>query len=170
MIMLKTCVVFSNKITYLYTMVSYSGFIAECIIFHITVIYRITYGLLWIQIFVTHEVIPQWFFMSDEVMCENNCQITSWMTKKSVFMVTHILFYFLHTILRPDGAQKPTKTIIICSFCHVRQGQTFLTWHCNVTTVKFVTSHECQVLALWCHIQRLFLQAQIGANVIFTSE
>ena len=43
-------------------MVYYSGFIADCIIFHITVIYRITYGLLWMPIFVTHKMIWQWFF------------------------------------------------------------------------------------------------------------
>ena len=33
-----------------------------------------------------------------------------------------------------------------------------------------VTPHECGALTLWRHIRRLFLNAQIGANAIFTSE
>ena len=33
-----------------------------------------------------------------------------------------------------------------------------------------VTSHKRRVLALWRHIRRLFLHAQIAANTIFTSE
>ena len=33
-----------------------------------------------------------------------------------------------------------------------------------------VTSSELEALALWCHISRLFLHGQIGANAIFTSE
>ena len=33
-----------------------------------------------------------------------------------------------------------------------------------------VTSHEREVRALWRHIRRLFLHAQIGAKAIFTSE
>ena len=34
----------------------------------------------------------------------------------------------------------------------------------------YVTSRERELLALWRHIRRLFLQAQIGAQAIFTSE
>ena len=33
-----------------------------------------------------------------------------------------------------------------------------------------VTSREREILALWGHIRRLFLHAQIGAKAIFTSE
>ena len=33
-----------------------------------------------------------------------------------------------------------------------------------------VTSREREILALWRHIRRLFLHAQIGAKAIFTSE
>ena len=33
-----------------------------------------------------------------------------------------------------------------------------------------VTSRECRTLALWRHIRRLFLHAQIGTKAIFTSE
>ena len=33
-----------------------------------------------------------------------------------------------------------------------------------------VTPHECRDLALWRHIHRLFLHAQIGAKAIFYSE
>ena len=33
-----------------------------------------------------------------------------------------------------------------------------------------VTSRERGLLALWRHIRRLFLHAQIGAKAIFTSE
>ena len=34
----------------------------------------------------------------------------------------------------------------------------------------FATSRERGLLALWRHIRRLFLHAQIGAKAIFTSE
>ena len=33
-----------------------------------------------------------------------------------------------------------------------------------------VTSREREILALWRHIRRLFLYAQIGAKAIFTTE
>ena len=41
-------------------------------------------------------------FTSDEVMSENHCRMASQMTTKSVVMVAHTLFYFLHAILCLD--------------------------------------------------------------------
>ena len=41
-------------------------------------------------------------FVSDEVMSENYWQIASRVTKKSLFMLTNVLFYFLHAILCPE--------------------------------------------------------------------
>ena len=51
---------------------------------------------------VTREVICQWFSLvtsSHEVTSENHWQITTRVTKKSLFTVTNVLFYFLHAIL-----------------------------------------------------------------------
>ena len=39
---------------------------------------------------------------SDEVTSENHWQITSRVTKKSLFTVTNVLFYFLHAISCPE--------------------------------------------------------------------
>ena len=69
----------------------------------------------------------------------------------------------------PGGVHKPIKTIIDWLFRHFRQGWYFLTWHCDVTTVQFVTSRERYILALWRHIRWLFLHAQVGEKAI-TSE
>ena len=80
----------------------------------------------------------------------------------------NLLFYFLHAILCPEHTI-PLKTII-SDFAIVAKDNLFwlriVTYHCSWS----VTSHECGVLVLWRHIHRLFLDAQIGAKVIFTSE
>ena len=88
---------------------------------------------------------------------------------KLVFTVTHALNNSLHAILCPDREHKPAKTIIDGSFRHFNQ-DVFLTWHCDVIIVQYVTSRESEKLALWHHIRRFFLHAQIGAKAIFTSE
>ena len=58
-------------------------------------------------------------FTSDEVTSENHWQIASRVTKKSLFTVTNVLFYFLHAILCPEHTI-PLKTIIDRSFRHCR--------------------------------------------------
>ena len=78
-------------------------------------------------------------FTSDEVTSENHWQITSWVTKKSLFTVTNVLVYFLHAILYLEHTV-PLQTIIDRSFRHCHQGRSFLTKHCDVITVD-----------LWCH-------------------
>ena len=55
-----------------------------------------------------------------------------WQT--SLLMVTNVLFYFLRAILCPD-LTIPLKTIINRWFRHCREGWSFLTYHCDVTTV-----------------------------------
>ena len=131
---------------------------------------RIIYGLPWISIFCHEWGDSVMIFMSGKVTSENHFRIASRVTKKLVITVTHTLFYFLHVILCPDRVHKTTKTIIYCSFCHFCQWRSFLTWHCDVTAVQSLASHEREVLALWCHIRWLFLRAQIGAKAIFTCE
>ena len=51
-------------------------------------------------------------FTSDEVTSENHWQITSRVTKKLLFMVSNVLFYFLHAISCPEHAilQKKSST------------------------------------------------------------
>ena len=65
---------------------------------------------------VTSGVICQWF---DEVTSKNHWQITSRVTKKSLFTVTNVLFYFLHAILYLEHTV-PLRTIIDRSFRHCR--------------------------------------------------
>ena len=60
--------------------------------------------------------------------------------------------------------------IIAGSFAIFVKDGIFFTWHSDVTTVQYVTSRECIVLALLRHIRRFFLHAQIDANAIFASE
>ena len=55
--------------------------------------------------------------MSDEVTSENHWQITSLVTKKSLFMVTNVLFFLLHVILCSERIIL-LKTIIDSSFCN----------------------------------------------------
>ena len=112
---------------------------------------------------VTSGVICQCFSTSAEVMSENLWQITSRATKKSLFVVTSVSFYFLyaiscleHTIL--------LKTIMDHSFHHCSQGGTFLT--CDIITLDL----WCHANMMWRHIRLLFLHTQIGARAIFTSE
>ena len=71
----------------------------------------------WITIF-GHEWgdLPM-IFMSDEV--KNHWQITSRVTKKSLFTVTNVLFYFLHAILYIEHTV-PLQAIINRSFRHCR--------------------------------------------------
>ena len=65
-------------------------------------------------------------FTSDEVTSENHWQITSRVTKISLFTVTNVLFYFLHAILCPEHTASLT-TIVDRSFRYCRQGRYFLT-------------------------------------------
>ena len=53
------------------------------------------------------------------VTSENHWQITSRVTKKSLFTVTNVLFYFFHTILCPEHTI-PLKATIDRSFRHCR--------------------------------------------------
>ena len=52
----------------------------------------------------------------------------------------------------------------------VNKNGLFLNRHCDVITVQSLTSREREVLALWRHIRRFYLHAQIGTKAIFTSE
>ena len=81
--------------------------------------------------------------------------------QKSLLTVTNILFYFLRAILCPEQ-------LSIAGFAIAAKDGLFslaLWCHHNWS----VTSLERWVLALWRHIRRLFLHAQIGAK-ISTSE
>ena len=100
---------------------------------------------------------------------ENHLQINSRVTKKSLFMVTNVLFYFLHAILCPEHTI-PLKATINRSFRHCRQRMVFFylaLWrHHNWS----VMTREREALTVWHHIRRLFLHARFGAKAIFTRE
>ena len=64
-------------------------------------------------------------FMSEEVTSENHRQYTSQVTKKLLFKVMIVLFYFLHAVLYLEHTI-PLHTIIDRSFRHWRYGCSFL--------------------------------------------
>ena len=108
----------------------------------------------WKSIFfsATSEAIRQW----------NHCRIASRVTKKSLFTITNVLFYFLHAILCHEDTN-PLRTIIECSFRHCCQGRPFLTEHCDVTTIDLWRHANakywyCEVIFVDCHCTRKLAQ------------
>ena len=82
--------------------------------------------------------------------------------KKALFMVTNVLFYFLHTILCHEHTN-PLRTIIERSFRHCCQGWPFLTEHCDVTTIdlwRHVNAKYwyCDIIFVFCHCTRKLAQ------------
>ena len=115
---------------------------------------------------VKSESICRWFSF---VTHENHRQIASRVTQKSVFTVTNVLFYFLHAILCPwtQNSAKNNHRWLISQLSPRTVVSDLALWrHCSGS----VTSRKREILALWRHICRLFLHAQIGAKAIFTSE
>ena len=114
------------------------------------------------------SLIPM-IFTSDEVTSENHWQIASRVTQKSLFTVTSVLFYFLHAILCPGthNSAKNHDRSLISQLSPRTACSDFALWRHRGWSV---TSRELEILALWRHIRRLFLHAQIGAKAIFTSE
>ena len=109
--------------------------------------------------FVTSEAIRQWF---SRVTNENHCRIASLVTKKSLFTVTNVLFYFLHAISCHQHTN-PLRTITERSFRHCCQGWPFLTEHCDVTTVDLWRHANakywyCDVIFVYCHCTRKLAQ------------
>ena len=101
-------------------------------------------------------------FTSDEVTSENHCRIASRVTKKSLFTVTNVLFYFLHAILCHEHPN-PLRTIIERSFRHCCQGRPFLTEHCDVTTIDLWRHANAKywyydVIFVYCHCTRKLAQ------------
>ena len=87
--------------------------------------------------------------------------------EKSLFTVMNVLFYFLRAISSPEHN----------SAINHQSRSSPLSIRTVFSEVAFwrhhgwsVTSRESEVLALWRHIPRLFLHAQIGTTAIFTSE
>ena len=63
-------------------------------------------------------------FVSDEGASENHWHIASRMTQKSLFMVTKVLFYFLHAIWCPEHTI-PLKQLSISDFTIVAKDSLF---------------------------------------------
>ena len=91
------------------------------------------------------------------------------MTKQSLLTVTKTLFHFLHAIICSAEYTIPLKNIhrSLISLSPRRVFSDLALWHHQSWSVM---SRECQVLALWRPIRRLFLYAQTSAKAIFTSE
>ena len=91
--------------------------------------------------------------------------------QKSVFKVTHALVYFLRANLRPTERPNPLKQSLLISPIPSKTAFSEFSLLGFVTSPQFnLASREREVLALWRHIRRLFLHAQIDAKANFTSE
>ena len=124
---------------------------------------------------------------------ENHWQIASLMTQKSLFTVTNGSHSWKSLANRPTHDPKIVIHGNECIILFLRRY--FMSWTHNSpennhqslisqpsprTVVSdlalwrhhsgSVTSRESEILALWRHICRLLLHAQIGAKAIFTSE
>ena len=103
------------------------------------------------------------------VASENYWQITSRVTQKSFFTVTNVLSYFLHAILclwmHSSAINNHRAPISSLSPRTVVSGLAL--WRLHSWAVAL---HERGVLALWRHINWLFLRAKIGVKAIFSSE
>ena len=99
---------------------------------------------------------------------ENCWQIASWTTQKSLFLrqrMNCFISYTLLYVLKKNSAKTNYRSPI--SPLSLRTVFTDLVFWRHHS--QSVASRELGVLALWRHIRRLFLQAQIGAKAIFTS-
>ena len=81
---------------------------------------------------IASEVICQWFSRVTKSRVKIIGKSHHAWPKKSLFTVRNVLlFYFLHTMLCPEHTIG-LKTIVDRS---IRQGRSFLTQHCDVTTI-----------------------------------
>ena len=95
----------------------------------------------WITIFCHEWGDSATIFTSDEKLFLNRIMSD----KKSFFMVTNVLFYFLLAILYPEHTIL-LKTIID----HWFRYWSFLTWHCDVTTIY-----------LWFHMKVVYWHGDV---------
>ena len=95
-------------------------------------------------------------FTSDAVTSENHWQITSRVTKLSLFTVTNVLFYFLHAILCPEHTVSLEQLSIVHFAIVAKEGLFSLIivtspqFICDVTRTRdssIVTSYSSIVLA-----------------------
>ena len=80
------------------------------------------------------------------------------------------MYYFIpYTLFDVPEHSIPPKQLSIADFAVIAKDSLsdLVLWRHHSWSV---TSRECRTLALWRHIRRLFLHAQIGAKAIFTSE
>ena len=122
------------------------------------------HGLPWITIFVTSEVICQWFSRVTKSRVKVISKSPHEWTKSSLLAVTNILSYFLRAILPPKYTI-PLKTIIDRSFRNCYQRRSFLTKRCDVTT--FVLWRQmnarywhCAVIFVDCSCTRKLAQTR----------
>ena len=122
-------------------------------------IYEIMYGLPWMLLFVPSEVIWQWFsrVMKSQVKIIAE-SLHEW--QKTVFMVAHTLFYFLHAILcliQHTNLLKQSSIVYFAIFTVnstfwlgiVKPPQFYLWrhtyaryWHCDVIFIDFSCAHK----------------------------
>ena len=82
-------------------------------------------------------------FTSDEVTNENHWRIASRVTQSSLFMVTNVLFYFLHDSLCPERTIFHSNQLSIADFAIVARDGPF--WLSIVTSLQLI----CDVTRTW---------------------
>ena len=115
---------------------------------------------------VTSEAICQWFSrvtwksLANRITSDPKNRYSRW---RMYYSISYTLFYVPGT----HNTAKNLHRSLISQLSPRMVFSNFALWHHQSWSV---TSRERGILALWRHIRQLFLHAQIGAKVIFTSE
>ena len=122
------------------------------------------YELPWVLIFVTIDAIRQWVSLM-KILAELP---RSWQ-RISIHDSTYIILFATCHILCPEHKKsaKNNHQSLILPMSEKTVFSDLALWRHHSW---FVTLREREEIALWRHIRRAFLQAEIGAIVIFTSE
>ena len=118
--------------------------------------YRIMCGSVWITIFCHEWGDSAMIFTSDGVASENHCPVASRVTKQSLFMLTHTLFYFFTYYFMSSirNSNKNTNQLLISKLSSRTVFSDLTLSHRDSWSL---TSREHEVLALWRHTHWLFL-------------
>ena len=120
------------------------------------------------EFLVTSGVICQWFSRVTKSRVNISGKSPHEWTKIVIHGNECIILFLTHNFLSWTHCSATNNHRSLISPLSLRKVFCDLTlWHYHSWSV---TSREREALALWRHIRRLFLHAQIGAKAIFTSE
>ena len=122
---------------------------------------------------VNKDFVNKWshlpmIFASDKVSSENHWQSTSQVIKNVIHgNECFILFLTCYLMSWRHNSAKKNRCLFLSPLSPRKIFSDLALWHHHDWSVW---CHSNARLALWHHICRLFLHAQIGTNAIFTSE